>query len=45
MCGINGIINGNQSLIHRMNETIAHRGPDGEGDYINGIAALGHRRL
>ena len=28
-----------------MTDLIAHRGPDGEGQYIDGPVALGHRRL
>jgi asparagine synthase (glutamine-hydrolysing) len=28
-----------------MNSAIGHRGPDGEGQYLNGNVALGHRRL
>ena len=52
MCGIAGIISGNQQLITKerlvkMTDAIAHRGPDGDGHWINdaGNAALGHRRL
>ncbi|KKU48135.1 asparagine synthase (glutamine-hydrolyzing) [Candidatus Uhrbacteria bacterium RIFCSPLOWO2_12_FULL_46_10] len=53
MCGITGKIyfhNGgrvSEKEIHRMNEKIKHRGPDGEGIYINqrGNVGLGHRRL
>lgn len=51
MCGISVIITPNktidQELLKRMNDKIAHRGPDGEGFYVNdevGIG-LGHRRL
>ena len=28
-----------------MTDAIAHRGPDGEGHYIDGSLGLGHRRL
>src|SRR5688572_15393623 len=52
MCGITGIISQNTSLISRqrlklMTDKISHRGPDGEGYWINpeGTAGLGHRRL
>ncbi len=59
MCGISGIINsqplnGNEenfsSLKHRlhlMTASLQHRGPDGEGFWINtaGSAGFGHRRL
>src|ERR1700756_1237460 len=50
MCGIAGIfnINGNPaslSTIKAMTTKIAHRGPDGEGFYVEESIALGHRRL
>lgn len=50
MCGINGIIVRETKsdllpLIHRMNDTLKHRGPDGEGTFIHTKIALGHRRL
>jgi asparagine synthase (glutamine-hydrolysing) len=32
-------------LIERMNRTIAHRGPDGDGIYLQPGIGLGHRRL
>lgn len=32
-------------LLKRMTDCIAHRGPDGEGAYLNDMLALGHRRL
>jgi len=50
MCGICGIY-GLQSpddldrTVRRMTETIAHRGPDGEGIFVGEGVALGHRRL
>lgn len=34
-----------RSLIRRMGELLAHRGPDGEGVYVDGPVGLGHRRL
>jgi len=50
MCGIVGILNLNgepvsQVILRRMTDSIAHRGPDGEGFYINSFVGLGHRRL
>lgn len=50
MCGITGIINLNrervdESVISLMTDSIAHRGPDGRGVFIDGNIALGHRRL
>lgn len=50
MCGICGIFQlDGQPVPHRyikaMSDAIAHRGPDGEGHYIDVNLALGHRRL
>lgn len=51
MCGIAGYFHfekerkANSEVIKRMSDVIAHRGPDGEGYYINQNVALGHRRL
>jgi len=50
MCGIAGIINYNGDpvspvLLKKMTDAIAHRGPDGEGHYVDGQVGLGHRRL
>ena len=50
MCGIAGILNTDGApaspvLLRRMTDAIAHRGPDGEGSYVDGNLALGHRRL
>jgi len=49
MCGICGYIGSNKSfnndLLHRMNNTIIHRGPDDEGYYIGNDIGLGMRRL
>ncbi|DAB39837.1 MAG TPA: asparagine synthase (glutamine-hydrolyzing) [Sulfurovum sp. UBA12169] len=50
MCGISGIINKNkqpikQNEIKKINDLIAHRGPDDEGFYIEKSFAFGHRRL
>jgi len=50
MCGITGLIHLNNSpvspaVLQRMTDAIAHRGPDGEGHWIEGNVGLGHRRL
>jgi asparagine synthase (glutamine-hydrolysing) len=51
MCGIAGIMginySPNEEIIRRMTDAIAHRGPDGEGIWINELKkiGLGHRRL
>jgi len=52
MCGIAGIISVNQQLVSTerlkaMTDAIAHRGPDGEGCWINenNTVGFGHRRL
>ena len=48
MCGIAGIVgtlDPRGSDIAAMLQALAHRGPDGEGTFNDGFAALGHRRL
>lgn len=51
MCGICGKLNFDRGepvsreLLRRMTQLIEHRGPDGEGHYLEGPVALGHRRL
>ena len=51
MCGICGVFNYgtkepvSEVLVRKMNEQIAHRGPDGEGIYIDGQLGFGHKRL
>ena len=53
MCGIAGLLGdvGPQqslrALVERMTGTLAHRGPDGDGHWVDasGRVALGHRRL
>jgi len=50
MCGIAGFINLNNApaspvTLQKMTDVIAHRGPDGEGHWIEGNVGLGHRRL
>jgi asparagine synthase (glutamine-hydrolysing) len=48
VCGICGKINPRgiaRADIQEMADTLSHRGPDGEGIYIDAMAGLGHRRL
>ena len=50
MCGITGFINLNGEpvspvILKKMTDAIAHRGPDGEGQWVEGNVAIGHRRL
>jgi len=51
MCGITGIFEYDglteirEELVHRMNETIVHRGPDDEGIFVGPGIGLGFRRL
>ena len=49
MCGICGdvdLLSGpDGEAVRRMARSLAHRGPDAEGFYFEGPAALGHRRL
>ncbi len=50
MCGIVGVFNLDgetfaKSRLQKMADSIAHRGPDGEGYYIEGSIAFAHRRL
>jgi asparagine synthase (glutamine-hydrolysing) len=49
MCGINGIISNaiedKEIRVKSMNARLAHRGPDDEGFWQEGDAALGHKRL
>ena len=52
MCGINGIVYTEKSgmvvdtdLLVRMRDTIAHRGPDDAGLFVENNVGLGHRRL
>ncbi len=50
MCGIAGLINFNREavsavILKRMTDAIAHRGPDGEGQWIEESFGVGHRRL
>jgi len=50
MCGICGIYNFDgqfvdEEILRKMNHTLIHRGPDGEGYFIESNMGLGHRRL
>ncbi|HNR18583.1 MAG TPA: asparagine synthase (glutamine-hydrolyzing) [Bacteroidia bacterium] len=50
MCGITGIYGINDrvkssQIIKVMNKSIAHRGPDDEGFFVDDSVAFGHRRL
>ena len=50
MCGITGISNHHgtgeaEAVIHAMNDSLRHRGPDDDGFFIDQDVALGHRRL
>lgn len=50
MCGIAGIFHADERpasavVLKRMLDAIAHRGPDGEGSYVQDSFAIGHRRL
>jgi len=50
MCGIAGIFNLNGEPVspvnlRKMTDSMVHRGPDGEGFYIDSFIGLGHRRL
>ncbi len=45
MSGINGFNWSDKALISRMNGCMKHRGPDGDGVFVNDIISLGHVRL
>jgi len=51
MCGIVGILKFDpqetvdETRLKRMRDTLFHRGPDGEGLWVEGPVGLGHRRL
>jgi asparagine synthase (glutamine-hydrolysing) len=53
MCGISGVVDFNKKtsrdILEKMNRSMAHRGPDGEGYGIynndSSVIGLGHRRL
>ena len=50
MCGITGLLYTNNApvspvVLQKMTDSISHRGPDGEGHWIEGSVGIGHRRL
>ncbi|MCJ2054925.1 asparagine synthase (glutamine-hydrolyzing) [Methylobacterium sp. J-070] len=50
MCGIAGLLHldgrpASPIVLRAMTNAIAHRGPDGEGQFCDGSLGLGHRRL
>jgi len=50
MCGVVGVIHLKGAsvspvVLQKMTDSISHRGPDGEGHWIEGNVGLGHRRL
>lgn len=46
MCGIAGTVGfGDRDLIRAMTDSVAHRGPDGEGFHVGDGVCLGNRRL
>jgi len=50
MCGITGLFHTDGApvssvILKKMTDAIAHRGPDGEGHFVDGGLGLGHRRL
>lgn len=50
MCGIAGLVapypeGESRSLIARMLDLVAHRGPDGQGIFVDAPVSMGHRRL
>ena len=50
MCGIAGIVSleghpVDSDVLRRMTDAILHRGPDGEGQYVEGPVGFGNRRL
>jgi asparagine synthase (glutamine-hydrolysing) len=48
ICGAAGFSDGfpvDQAILARMTASLAHRGPDGSGTWVQGPVGLGHRRL
>lgn len=45
ICGFTGAVEADLPILKAMCDVMAHRGPDGEGQYIDDGIALGHRRL
>ena len=45
ICGFTGATETDAPTLKAMCDIMAHRGPDGEGQYLADGVALGHRRL
>lgn len=48
MCGIFGFtiqVENSRNLLGRMGQTMIHRGPDGEGYFVDDFISMGMRRL
>ena len=50
MCGITGIVDLNGDaiepvILQKMTDSLEHRGPDSDGQWIEGYVGIGHRRL
>ena len=45
ICGFTGAVEADLPILKAMCDVMAHRGPDGEGQYTDDGIALGHRRL
>lgn len=50
MCGIAGVFHvdgqpADPEIVEKMTRLIAHRGPDGQAEWVRGAVGLGHRRL
>lgn len=45
ICGFTGAVSEDLPILKSMCDVMAHRGPDGEGQYLDEGIALGHRRL
>ncbi len=45
ICGFTGATSADASILKNMCDIMAHRGPDGEGQYLADGIAFGHRRL
>jgi asparagine synthase (glutamine-hydrolysing) len=45
MCGIVGFNWHDPERLKKMTQSLRHRGPDGEGEYLDAFVSLGHKRL
>ena len=45
MCGVVGFSWNDPKRLKKMTQCLRHRGPDGEGEYLDEFVSLGHRRL